>query len=302
MPASKKSLVDIEGRHLEVSNLDKVLYPEVGFTKGEVIHYYASVAPTMLTHLGDRGVTLRRWPNGVDEKSFFQKRCPDHRPDWVPVALGAGDKGGDINYCVIDSAAALVWAANLAALELHTPMARAVDPGAPTMVVFDLDPGAPAGIRECAEVALHLRNALAGIGLETLAKTSGSKGMQVYLPLNTPATGDGARDFALMVAQLLAQQLPKLVVVEQTKAIRKGKILIDWSQNSGQKTTICAYSLRARPHPTVSTPVTWDEVEAAADGEALSFEAHDVLARIEEHGDLFAPAATLQQELPLAQG
>ncbi len=300
MSEPKKSLVQIDGHQLQLSNLDKVLYPEVGFTKGEVIDYYARIAPVMLAHLGDRCVTLRRWPNGVDDKTFFQKRCPEHRPDWVPVALGAGDRGGDINYCVLDSTAALVWAANLAALELHTPMSRAPDPQNPTMVVFDLDPGSPAGMTECAQVGLALHDTLGALGLELLAKTSGSKGLQIYLPLNVESTGpaDG-REFALAVAQLMEKQMKGLVVVDQTKAIRKSKVLIDWSQNTGQKTTVCAYSLRAKASPTVSTPVTWDEVSAAADGDdPLYFESDDVLARVDRHGDLFADAATLEQELP----
>jgi bifunctional non-homologous end joining protein LigD len=317
---ARSTAVEIGGRQLSLSNLDKVLYPETGFTKGEVIDYYARVAPAMLTHLADRCVTFRRYPNGVDDKSFFEKRCPSHRPEWVPTAIGAGDGGQPwgsgrsrsgrsrppgtegaepgIPYCVINEQAALVWAANLAALELHTPMARAGDIESPTMVVFDLDPGPPAAMRECADVALDIRESLAGLGLEVLAKTSGSKGLQLYLPLNTPATHEQAASFALALAQTLEKHHPDRVVTNMKKDLRHGKVLIDWSQNARFKTTVCAYSLRARPRPTVSTPVTWDEVAAAAGGEPLSFEAPEVLARLEDHGDLFAPAAELAQTLP----
>ena len=294
------TLITVEGRQLSLSNLDKVLYPGAGYTKGEVIDYYARVAPTLLTHLGDRAITLRRFPNGVDAGSFFEKRCPSHRPEWVGTALGPGDRDGSIGYCVLDSIAALVWAANLAAIELHAPMARAADIESPQMVVFDLDPGAPAAMTECAEVGLWVRDVLAGIDLECVPKTSGSKGLQLYVPLNTGAglTHEHASSFALAVAQVIERAHPKLVLTTQRKDLRRAKVLIDWSQNSRHKTTVCVYSLRARPQPTVSTPVTWEEVEAAAGGAPLSFEAGDVLARVAEHGDLFADAAGLQQQLP----
>jgi bifunctional non-homologous end joining protein LigD len=294
----RPTLVEIEGRQLKLTNLDKVLYPASGFTKGEVIDYYARIAPVMLTHLRDRCVTFRRFPNGVDGQSFFEKRCPSHRPDWVDTAPGPGDRGGPIDYCVLSSGPALVWAANLAALELHTPMSRSDDIDNPTMVVFDLDPGAPAAMRQCAEVALLIRDAIEPLGLELVAKTSGSKGLQVYLPLNSMHTQDHTRSFALTVAQAIEKHHGKLVVTEQKKELRKGKVLIDWSQNAYFKTTVCAYSLRAREHPTVSTPVTWEEVEDAADGEDLTFESADVLDRVNEYGDLFEPAASLQQDLP----
>jgi bifunctional non-homologous end joining protein LigD len=292
--------VEIGGRRLSISNLDKVLYPEAGFTKGAVIDYYARIAPVMLTHLSHRCVTFHRYTNGVGATSFFEKRCPGHRPEWVHTAVGPGDGNKGIDYCVIDDVASLVWAANLAAIELHTPMARADDIGSPTMVVFDLDPGPPAAMAECADVAIDIRDTLAGLGLSVFAKTSGSKGLQVYLPLNTPHDHEHARSFALAVAQMLEKHHPDRVLTAMKKDLRHGKVFIDWSQNAGFKTTICAYSLRARPHPTVSTPVTWDEVEAAAGGAPLSFEAPEVLARVEQHGDLFAPVATLQQQLPPA--
>ncbi len=293
------ALVEIDGRTLSVSNLDKVLYPEAGFTKAQVIDYYARIAPVLLTHLGDRGLTMRRFPNGVDAGSFFEKRCPKHRPDWVGTALGPGDRGGPIGYCVLDSTAAVVWAANLAALELHAPMARAADIESPTLVVFDLDPGEPAAMTECCQVALDIREVLAALELQCWPKTSGSKGLQVYVPLNSPATHDETKNFALAVAQLLEKQQPKRITSEMSKAIRPHKVFIDWSQNSRHKTTIGVYSLRARPYPTVSTPVTWDEVESAADRRAeLRFLADDVLARVADLGDLFEPTASLVQALP----
>jgi bifunctional non-homologous end joining protein LigD len=297
--ASQPTVVEIDGRQLKLTNLGKVLYPESGFTKGEVIDYYARIASTMLPHLRDRCTTFRRFPNGVDDTSFFEKRCPSHRPDWVETAPGPGDRGGPIEYCKLSSVPALVWAGNLAALELHTPMSRADDIDNPTMVVFDLDPGAPAALPECAQIGLMIRDVLEPLGLEVLAKTSGSKGLQLYLPLNTTHTQDQARDFALTLAQLIEKHHGDLVVTDQKKELRKGKVLIDWSQNAYFKTTICAYSLRARPHPTVSTPVTWDEVDDAASGAPLSFEAHEVLDRVDELGDLFEDAATLEQELPI---
>lgn len=296
--AAQRTEVEIGGRTLSVSNLDKVLYPEVGFTKAEVIDYYVRIAPVLLLHLGDRGITMRRFPDGVDAGSFFEKRCPSHRPEWVQAVDGPGDRGGAIGYCCLAEAAALAWAANLAAIELHAPMARAADIESPTMVVFDLDPGPGTAMAECAEVGLWIRDTVVGIGLTAYPKTSGSKGLQVYLPLNSPHSHEHVSSFALAVAQVLERAHPALIVTTQAKAARTGKVLIDWSQNSRHKTTICAYSLRARPHPTVSTPVTWDEVAAAAVGEPLSFESADVLARVEELGDLFAPTVTEVQELP----
>lgn len=293
-----RTQVRIGDRELTLSNLDKVLYPEVGFTKAEVIDYYARIAPVLLTHCRGRCVTFRRFPDGVEGESFFEKRCPSHRPDWVPTALGPGDRNGDVHYCLLEEPAAVVWAANLAALELHTPMARAVDLDAPTMVVFDLDPGPGTGIPDCARVALDLRSLCDGVGLELFAKTSGSKGLQVYVPLNTPHTHDHAADFARAAAQVLERRSPSTVTTTMARSARPGKVFIDWSQNSRHKTTICAYSLRARSHPTVSTPVSWDEVAAAADGEPLVFEVRDVLARVELQGDLFKPTATMRQRLP----
>jgi bifunctional non-homologous end joining protein LigD len=290
--------VEIEGRRLNLSNLDKVLYPDTGTTKAEVIDYYARIAPTMVPHLEDRGVTLRRFPNGVDAGSFFEKRCPGHRPAWLDTRLGPGDSSGPIHYCCLDSAPALVWAANMAALEVHAPMARS-DIETPTMVVFDLDPGDPATIEQCADVALDIRHVLDGFGLVGVPKTSGSKGMQVYVPINTEgATHEAASGFARAVAQLLERARPADVLSNMKRSLRRGKVFVDWSQNSRHKTTIAPYSLRARPRPTVSAPVTWDEVEEAAGGSPLSFEAADVLDRVAEHGDLFGDALSVRQRLP----
>jgi len=291
--------VDVDGRRISLSNLDKVLYPEAGFTKAEVIDYYHRIAPVMVPHLAGRALTLRRWPNGVDRSGFFEKRCPKHRPDWLATAPGPGDRNGTIEYCEFDEPAALVWAANMAAIELHAPMALARDIETPRAVVFDLDPGPPAAMAECASVALDIRDVLGAVGLEAWPKTSGSKGLQLYVPVNRPCGHDGASRFALAVAQVLEKARPKDVVTVMTKSERHRKVFIDWSQNSRHKTTVAVYSLRARPQPTVSTPVTWAEVEAAADGaEPLVFDAGAVLARVEGHGDLFAPVLTMEQALP----
>lgn len=303
-PDPARVRVAVDGRELSISNLAKPLYPEpdddgVPFTKGDVIDYYARVAEAMVPHLAGRCITLRRYPNGSDQQGFFEKRCPGHRPTWVGTALGPGDRNGDVAYCRIEERAALVWTANMAALELHVPMALAADLESPTMVVFDLDPGAPATIVECSRVALWARDVLDAVGLEAWAKTSGSKGMQLYVPLNTPCTHEQASDFALAVGQLLERQHPREVLTNMAKAQRKGKVFVDWSQNSRHKTTIGVYSLRARPRPTASTPVTWPEVAACAAGETdLRFEAAAVLRRVDELGDLFAPLLTREQTLP----
>ena len=292
------SVVELAGERLRIRNLDKVLYPAVGFTKAEVIDYYVRVAPAMLPHIAGRGVTLRRYPDGVEGPSFFEKRCAGHRPDFVGTSTGPGDRQGGIEYCRLDSIPALAWAASMAALEIHAPMALGDDIESPQLCVFDLDPGEPATIVECARIGLAVREVLAGIGLECVAKTSGSKGMQVYVPLNTPHTHDHASGFAHAVAQVLEKHRPDEVTSVMTKRVRGGKVFIDWSQNSRHKTTVAPYSLRARPAPTVSTPVTWDEVSDTADGAPLAFEAAEVLTRVADMGDLFEPAATLRQELP----
>jgi bifunctional non-homologous end joining protein LigD len=291
--------VTVGGRELMLSNLDKVLYPS-GFTKSQVIDYYARIAPVMLPHLAGRALTFRRFPDGSTAAGFFEKRCPKHRPEWVGVVLGPGDRRGGIEYCCIDEPAALVWAANLAALELHAPMALAADLATPRTIVFDFDPGSPAAIAECCEVAIGVRDVLGAVGLEGWCKTSGSKGLQLYVPLNTAGVAhEGAADFALAVGQVLEKQMGGRVTTVMAKAERPGKVFVDWSQNSFHKTTIAPYSLRARPEPTVSTPVSWAEVETCAGGgPELRFTSDDVLARIDEHGDLFAPVLEVRQSLP----
>lgn len=290
--------VTVDGRRLSVSNLDKLLYPLVGFTKAQVIGYYVRVAPTLLPHIADRGITLRRWPDGITSESFFEKRCPSHRPGWVSTCVGPGDRRGGIDYCRMDSVAAIAWTANLAALEIHPPMARCGETDSPSMVVFDLDPGDPASIIECCRVALAICGVLESVGLQSCAKTSGNKGLQLYVPLNSPHKHTDASDFALAVAQLLEQNSPELVLSDMNRKRRANKVFVDWSQNSRHKTTIAPYSLRGRDRPTVSTPLSWDEVSDGADGEPLVFEAGEALDRTAELGDLFADTLTVQQQLP----
>jgi bifunctional non-homologous end joining protein LigD len=294
--------VEVAGRPLRLSNLDKVLYPEVGFTNAQVIDYYTRVAPVVLPHLAGRPLTLKRYPNGVDEGHFYEKECPSHRPDWVrtaPIAIRSDDRV--VNFCLADDLPTLVWLANLADLELHTSLALATAVERPTMLVFDLDPGPPAAILECARVAMALRDLLEPLGLDGYVKTSGSKGLQVYFPLNVETSYAETKPFALAVAQLLERRHPELVVSSMRKDLRRGKVLVDWSQNNEHKTTVCVYSLRARERPTVSTPITWDELEAALAAEAperLAFDSEAALARVEEHGDLFAPVLERVQPLP----
>jgi bifunctional non-homologous end joining protein LigD len=302
VPPAKRMEVEVEGHLLSLSNLDKVFYPKTGFTKGQVIEYYTRVAPVLLPHLQDRHLTLKRYPNGVEGEYFYEKQCPGHRPDWVRTAgVWSRHNGRQIDYCVADDLATVVWLANLADLEMHTPLARADAPKEPTVLAFDLDPGPPATIVECAEVALRLRDAFDHFGLLAFPKTSGSKGMQLYVPLNAPATYDRTKPFAQGVAQVLERRHPDLIVSDMNKQRRTGKVFIDWSQNDEHKTTVCVYSLRARDTPTVSTPVEWDEVEAVVrsrDPDELSFTSDEVLARVEAHGDCFAPVLELEQELP----
>jgi bifunctional non-homologous end joining protein LigD len=295
----------VEGRELTLTNLDKVLYPKAGFTKGQVVDYYARVGPAMIPHLRGRPVTLRRFPEGVEDldAAFFEKRCPKHRPKWVKTAtVRAGPEAGKIEFCVCDGLPTLTWMAQLAAIELHPSLSPARAPTRPAFLVFDLDPGPPADVVDCCRVALRLRELFAHFEVEAFPKTSGSKGLQVYVPLNTPrASYDQTKPFAKAIAQLLEKQTPDLVVSKMKKVERKGKVFVDWSQNHRSKTTIAVYSLRARERPTVSTPVGWDEVEHAAgrdDAASLVFEAADVLKRVESRGDLFAPVLELEQELP----
>jgi bifunctional non-homologous end joining protein LigD len=284
--------VNVEERRLSLSNLDKVMYPAVGFTKGQVIDYYTRIAPVLLPHLRDRPLTMKRYPDGVEGEFFYEKRIPSHAPEWV-----RREQVGKIEYIVCDELPTLVWLANMADLELHPSLSLVDDIDRPAVMAFDLDPGPPAGIPECCEVALLLREALSQLGLESFAKTSGSKGIQVYVPLNVEGVDydHGSKALSHALARHLEAQHPKLIVSQQRKELRRGKVLIDWSQNDENKTTVCVYSLRARERPTVSTPLRWEELD---DPDALVFEASDVLERVEEHGDLFAPVVELRQELP----
>jgi bifunctional non-homologous end joining protein LigD len=302
MPQPRRVEVDVQGRTLSLSNLDKVLYPEAAFTKGHVIDYYTRIAPFVLPHLEGRALTLKRYPNGVEAQHFYEKNAPAHRPDWVRTAtIPIRTDGRTIDFVLAEDLPTLVWLANLADLELHTSLARARDSRAPTILAFDLDPGEPATIVECARVALLLREAFDHLGLEGFPKTSGSKGMQVYVPLNTPATYAQTKPFAQAIAQLLERRHPEPVVSDMKKSLRTGKVLVDWSQNDEHKTTVAAYSLRAKAQPTVSTPLRWEEVEAvleSGDPGDLAFRSDEVLERVAEHGDLFAPVETLEQVLP----
>jgi bifunctional non-homologous end joining protein LigD len=300
--ASKRVEVEIEGRTLSLSNLGKVLYPDAGFTKGQVIDYYSRIAPVLLPHLRGRPLTLKRYPNGVNGGHFYEKQCPAHRPDWVRTAsVYSRSNDRTIDFCLAEVLPTLVWLANLADLELHTSLAMAADVASPTILAFDLDPGPPATIVECAHVALALREVFDHLGLAAFPKTSGSKGMQVYVPLNSPTGYDRTKPFAQALAQLLERRHPELVVSDMRKDLRAGKVLVDWSQNDEHKTTVNVYSLRAMDRPTVSTPLRWEEVEAideGADPAAFAFTAAQVLDRVAEHGDLFADVLELVQELP----
>ena len=299
---STKAELIVENRKIPVSILNKVLYPKAGFTKGEVIDYYIQIAPVLLPHLKDRPLTMKRYPNGVEAEFFYEKNCPSPRPKWVKTAPVWSEGNNRImDYCLAQDLPTLVWAANLADLELHTSLARKKDVARPTVMVFDLDPGAPADIVQCCQVGLWLREALAGMKLESFAKTSGSKGLQIYVPLNTAVTFDQTKDLSRALAQYLEREHPKLVTSKMSKALRKGKIFVDWSQNDEHKTTVCVYSLRAKEEPTASTPVKWEEVEACLKrkkADLLKFRCEKTLARVEKLGDLFEPIETLKQKLP----
>jgi bifunctional non-homologous end joining protein LigD len=298
---AKQASTVVEGRELKLSNLDKTLYPRARFSKRDVIEYYAAASETLIAHLQGRALTVKRWPDGVEGKAFYQKQAPAHRPPWVPTVTLPSEKK-PIDYLLADDHATIVWLANLAALELHDPLARADAHQRPTTLVFDLDPGAPASVIECCRVALTLQGMFENLGLQSFVKTSGKKGLQLYVPLNDAKLSFAqTKPFAKAVAELLEQSEPELIVSRQTKTQREGKVLIDWSQNDQNKTTVCAYSLRATERPTVSTPLAWDEVREALDREdanALRFEAGAVLERIAERGDLFAPVLSLAQKLP----
>jgi bifunctional non-homologous end joining protein LigD len=302
MPVGERFEVEVDGRRVRLSNLDRVLYPSTGFTKADLIDYCFEIAPVLLPHLEGRPLSMRRYPSGVEEGGFWEKRCPTHRPEWVETAtIFSEARGEDLDYCVVGDRATLVWAANLADIEFHTSLATAAARQTPTSMVFDLDPGEPAGMLDCAGLALLVRGTLAELGLESFAKTSGSKGIQIYVPLNGEATYGQTKTFARSLAREFASRMPDRVVWKMTRSLREGKVLIDWSQNDESKTTVCVYSPRARQRPAVSTPVSWGELETALDqGEPdlLAFSPADVLQRVAESGDLFAPLLTLRQAVP----
>ena len=303
---STPTIVEVEGRKLSLTNLEKILYPASGFTKGQVVDYYVRIAPVLVPHLSGRALTMKRYPGGVDQEYFFEKNAPMHRPDWVKTApVWSGSNRRTIHYILANDLPTLVWIANLASIELHPSLSLAADIATPTMIVFDLDPGPPANIVQCARVGLWVREIFDHFGLRSFPKTSGSKGLQIYVPLNTETSYEQTKSFAHAVARLLEQERPEVVVSDMKKAVRTNKVFVDWSQNDEHKTTISVYSLRAREHPTVSTPVTWDEVEQALkkkDAARLVFEAKDVLARVGKMGDLFEPVQKLTQKLPQLAG
>ncbi|MFI5005004.1 MAG: DNA ligase D [Solirubrobacterales bacterium] len=299
--SARHAEIEVQGRALRLSNREKVMYPRTGLTKGEMIDYYAAIAPVLLPHLAGCPLTFKRYPDGVEGQHFYEKRCPAHRPEWVRTAAVWSERRSErIDYCLIEDLPTLIWAANLAAIELHPSLSRARDMDTPTALVFDLDPGAPAGLRECCRVALWIKKLFDAFELQTVAKSSGSKGLQVYLPLNTPVSYAQTKPFARAVAELLEKEHPRTVLSRMTRSLRPGRVLIDWSQNDPHKTTVCVYSLRARERPTISTPLTWEEVQrGACRGEPqLSLEPPALLERVERHGDLFAPLLGLAQALP----
>ncbi len=300
--ARTESVVDIEGRRLKLSNLGKVMYPDAGFTKAQVIDYYVRIAPVLLAHLRGRPLTMKRYPEGVKGGFFYEKNCPQHRPDWVQTAeIWSPGNNRWMKYCMVQDMATLVWAANLADIELHTSLSMAEQMLRPTMLVFDLDPGEPANIVQCCDVGVRVRGIFDRLGLKSFAKTSGSKGLQVYVPVNTPVTYDETKGFAHALARVLEKAYPELILSEMKKALRVGKVFVDWSQNDDYKTTVCVYSLRAKDAPTVSTPVTWEEVERCLkekDPSLLVFESDKVIARVQEVGDLFEPVLKLKQKMP----
>ena len=300
--ARQTSQVEIQGKQLSLSNLQKVMYPAAGFTKGQVIDYYVRIAPVLLPHLRGRPLTMKRYPEGVAGMHFYEKNCPTHRPEWVTTApIWSEGNNRWMDYCMVQDLPTLVWAANLADLELHTSLSLAKKILQPTMLVFDLDPGPPADLVLCCQVGLWLREIFEQLGLETFPKTSGSKGLQVYLPLNTPVTYEQTKPFAHELARILERQHPQIIVSDMKKSLRAGKVFVDWSQNDDHKTTVCVYSLRAKERPMVSTPVTWQEVEQChkqEDAKLLVFETEDTLKRLEKHGDIFEPVLKLKQKLP----
>ena len=300
--AKQESMVEIEGRQIKLSNLDKVLYPKAGFTKGQVIDYYARIAPVLIPHLSGRPLTLKRYPEGVEGLHFYEKNCPAYRPEWMKTAkVWSPGNNKFMYYCVVEDLPTLIWLANLADLELHVSLSRSPEMQQPTVIAFDLDPGAPANVVQCCQVAIWVRDIFAGFGLESFPKTSGSKGLQVYVPLNSKVTYDETKPFARAIARLLEDSHRDLVVSDMKKSLRSNKVFVDWSQNDDYKTTVCVYSLRAKDQPTVSTPVAWKEIENClkkGDPELLAFTSDQALKRVEKSGDLFEQVLKMKQKLP----
>jgi bifunctional non-homologous end joining protein LigD len=299
----QKQIIQLGGREIALSNLEKTYFPESGFTKGEVIAFYREVAKTILPHLRDRPLTMKRYPDGIEGKFFYEKNAPVHTPEWVKTfAVPRSEGGSDINYILCNDQATLIWVANLGDIEKHVLLARVPDLNQPTAIVFDLDPGEPADILDCGRVALHLKGLFDALKLESFVKVSGSKGLHMSVPLNSKATYEMTQPFAKTVAELVEQQLPDQVVSAMAKTLRRGKVLIDWSQNSDFKTTVCVYAMRAKAGgPFISMPITWQELAKAVKSgkrDSLSFTPAAAIKRLQRVGDLFAPVLKLRQKLP----
>ena len=301
MPSVKHPL-KVDGRVVDITNPDKVLYPQAGFRKADVIDYHIRVAPVLLPHMRDRPVSMKRYPNGVEAPYFYQKQAPPNKPAWMPTFPVPSDtRGAPIDYLLCNDLPSLVWLANAADLELHTFMHKVPRLDRPTMMVFDLDPGPPANVIDCARVALWLRDDLRALGLKAWPKVSGGKGLQMHVPINGPTSYEETAGVSKAMAQVLERDHPKQVTSVMRKDLRGGKVFIDWSQNNEHKTTVCVYSLRAQPTPTVAAPLSWKEVEEGADAKdpaTLRFSPEQVLARVEELGDLMAPVLTVKQRFP----
>jgi bifunctional non-homologous end joining protein LigD len=297
-----KKVAEVAGKRLSLTNLDKDLYPSYGFTKAQILEYYRRISAFVLPHLKGRALTLKRYPNGVGDEYFFEKRCPAYRPSWVKTAEVPQDDGERMTVCLINDLNTLIWVENLASIELHVPLANADSPGTPDSVVFDLDPGDQSGILDCARVALILRELLSPLGLAGYVKTSGQKGLHVYIPLNRQeATFDDTKKFSKAVAEVLQRNYPELVTAKMAKEERKKKVFINWSQNDAAKTMVCVYSLRAREKPFVSFPLGWEELETLAgqgDPEKLQVLHSKALTRVEKEGDLFREVLSKKQKLP----
>ena len=304
--ADSSGVLRVGGRRLPIRNLDRVVFPRTGTTKGQLLDYYVRIADVMLPHLRERLLHMHRYPEGVDGPRFWQKGCPEHRPDWLPIApVWSRDKRANIDFCVVNELPALLWAVNIGSIELHTSLHLRAELERPTVIAFDLDPGEGVGLLECCEVALRINALFDRLGFRSLAKTSGSKGLQVYLPLNGDASYDDTKPLARLVAELLERETPGAVVSRMARAQRTGKVLVDWSQNTQHKSMVCVYSVRAKERPTVATPVTWEEVTGAVDaGDAgsLTFDMEDVVERVARHGDLFADVLTVRQALTAPGG